>query len=273
MVLFSRKDIIRLAGVGAASALLPHASTASATSRINWRPDGTNQPRLGLLVAAHDWNPEVELTAMCQGQVNICTSRMPIQFNRKNLSEITHADAAADLLTRLNLGAVLYTSTSTSYFLGIEGEEVFKKRLEGRVQGVPLVMPAMALAEALKTSNLHRIALVHPPWFSEEQNELGRAYFRSQGFEVLSALAIKPARSFTEVSAKEVYRWVMENTPREAEAVVQGGGGLRFIGAIQALEKSLRRPVITANQATLWAGLKLAGARVSISGYGRMFAW
>ncbi len=272
MFFLRRRDLMHLGGAGAATALLPNSSIASLKSRPLWPPDGTNLPRLGLLVAAHDWNPEVEVATMNQGQVNIFASRMPIKFTREVLSEITHADAAADLLTRLNLGAVLYTSTSTSYFLGMNREEAFKKRLESRINGVPLVIAAMALAEALKTLSVRRIALIHPPWFSEEQNELGRAYFRSRGFDVVSALSIKPARSFSEVSAKEVYRWVMGNTPGEAEVVVQGGGGLRIIGAIQALETSLRRPVITANQATLWQGLKLADAKVRIPGYGRLFA-
>ena len=266
-----RRDFIGLAAVGATTALAAKPGTAFAASGMQWRPDGTNLPRLGLLVAAHDWNPEIEIAAMNDGQANIFASRMPIRFTREVLSDFTHADAAADLLTRLNAGAVLYTSTSTGYFLGPEREEAFKKRLEGRMGGIPIATAAMALVEALKTLNVRRIALVHPPWFGDEQHEVGRAYFQARGFDVVSALRVTPARTLSEVSAQEVYRWVLTNTPPKAEAVVQGGGGLRMIGAIDALEQALSRPVITANQAALWHGLGLAGGRARIVNYGRLF--
>ena len=268
-----RRSFIRLVTAASASTLLAESSAALAAPRLRWRWDGSNLPRLGLLVAAFDWNPEIEIAAMNKGHANIFASRIPMRFTPKDLSDLTHADAAADLLMELDLSAILYTGTSTSYVLGLEREKAFKDRLESRTKGIPVVLPAIALAEAAKALNVRRIALVHPPWFPQQPNELGRAYFRAKGFDVVSARPITPARTFSRVSAEEVFRWIVANTPREAEAVVQGGGGLPIIGAIEALEKSLGRPVITANQATFWKGLKLARARAKVSGYGRLFAF
>jgi maleate isomerase len=59
--------------------------------------------------------------------------------------------------------------------------------------------------------------------------------------------------------------------PDNAEAVFIGGNGFRAIGAIQALETDLARPVLTANQAAFWHALRLSGARLPIAGYGRIF--
>ena len=273
MIAFRRRDLMSLAGAGAASALLPRVSTAAPRAHPRWRPDGTGLPRLGLLVADFDWNPEIEIEAMNNGSANVFASRMPIE-SFQGLSDIKHADSAIDLLMRIkNLGAILYTGTSTSYLFGLQKEKEFKDRLESRSQNIPVVMPAMALAEAAKALRARRIALIHPPWFTEESNELGRAYFRARGFDVVFARPMTPPRKLmSELRAEEVYNWILANTPRDAEAVVQGGGGLRMIGAIEALERSLGRPVITANQATFWKGLKLAGAQVRISGYGRLLA-
>ena len=81
---------------------------------------------------------------------------------------------------------------------------------------------------------------------------------------------ITPARKFTEVAAEEVHDWIVANTPSQAEAVVVAGNGLRAVGAIDALEASLERPVITANQAMLWKGLRLAGAPAHLEQYGRL---
>lgn len=69
-----------------------------------------------------------------------------------------------------------------------------------------------------------------------------------------------------------LYDWVVAHTPGEAEAVAIGGSGFRSVGTIAALEERLERPVVTANQALLWAALGAAGADTStVSGYGRIF--
>jgi maleate isomerase len=40
---------------------------------------------------------------------------------------------------------------------------------------------------------------------------------------------------------------------------------------IAALEEDLRRPVLTANQVSLWYALRLAGAEVTVDDYGQLF--
>ena len=87
----------------------------------------------------------------------------------------------------------------------------------------------------------------------------------------MSCARITPARELTEVAAEEVHGWIVANTPPNAEAVVVAGNGLRAVGAIDALEASLERPVITANQAMLWKGLNVAGVTSHIDQYGRLF--
>jgi maleate isomerase len=116
-----------------------------------------------------------------------------------------------------------------------------------------------------------RVALIHPPWFSEDVNAKGMEYFRGQGFEAIFCERMTPARSFTEMRPAEVYEWVRAKTPRQADAVFIGGNGLRAIGAIRALETALRRPVLTANQVAFWAASRVAKVSATVSGYGQIF--
>jgi maleate isomerase len=53
--------------------------------------------------------------------------------------------------------------------------------------------------------------------------------------------------------------------------VLIAGNGLRAVGVIQALEEHLRRPVVTANQATFWAALKTVGGAPPVTQFGRLF--
>src|SRR5205823_1745501 len=133
---FRRRDLMALAGLGAATALSPSASNAAAASHPRWSPDGTGLARLGLLAADFDWNPEIEIATMNRGRANLFASRMaiPSSFQRIAL-DLTHADAATDLLLKLDLRAILYTGTSPSYVFGLEREKAFKDRLESRTKG------------------------------------------------------------------------------------------------------------------------------------------
>jgi maleate isomerase len=57
-----------------------------------------------------------------------------------------------------------------------------------------------------------------------------------------------------------------------AEGVFIGGNGFRAIGVIKALEDSLDRPVLTANQVAFWCALGLSGTRApQVTSYGRIF--
>ena len=60
--------------------------------------------------------------------------------------------------------------------------------------------------------------------------------------------------------------------PSDTDAIVIGGNGFRAVGAINALEEDLGCPVLTANQALLWAALRAADADSgSVTDYGRLF--
>ena len=166
---------------------------------------------------------------------------------------------------------IVFAYTGSSYVLGAEGDDALQARLEKRAPGIPIVLTASAASEALRTLRVHRLALIHPPWFSEEMNVAGKDYFGSRGIEVVYCARMAPTRRFTEVPPAEIYAWTKANVPQEAEGVFIGGNGLRAIGVIQALEATLGRPVLTANQVAFWQALRVMGMTSEVSHYGRIF--
>jgi maleate isomerase len=269
----SRRQFVQLASVAAIGALVARSPAAIAERKSLWRADGAGVARIGLLVPSFDFNPESEIWAMAPTGVAVFASRMDrgtLPF-LTYLSDPTHADVAAGLLASLKLPVVLYAYTTTSYVMQLAGEEAFRTHILERAQAGAVVLAAAALSDALRALDVHRVTVVHPPWFDDEQNDMGRAYFSASGFQVVSCAPITPARRFTEVAAQEVHDWIVGNTPSQAEAVVVAGNGLRAVGAIDALESSLGRPVITANQALLWKGLRVAGVSSRVDQYGRLF--
>jgi maleate isomerase len=58
--------------------------------------------------------------------------------------------------------------------------------------------------------------------------------------------------------------------PKEADAVLIAGNGLRAVGVIDALEETLTRPVLTANQVTFWAALKRIERPPKVTEFGQL---
>jgi maleate isomerase len=187
-------------------------------------------------------------------------------------SEPPHVDDATELLASAPLHAIAYAFTSSAYVIGVVGEAAMVSRLQDRSGGIPVVAASAAMADALRVLGAQRIALVSPPWFDAELDELGRRYYEGSGFDVVSSGPCQLPSDQASITPDGLCDWVVAHSPAEAEAVAIGGNGFRAVGTIGALEEQLQRPVVTANQALLWASLEAAGADTStVSGYGRLF--
>jgi maleate isomerase len=267
-----RRQFISLASIAAIGTPLISAAKVPATEGVRWQPDGVgSMARIGVLTPDFDPVPESEMWAMAPQGLSIHASRVMWNHDAASFAQPPHVDHATEQLVGLRPQAIIYAFTSSSYALGAAADDPLRVRLEKRADGVPVVLTCQAATEALRSFEARRIALIQPPWFSEEVNAKGRDYFRSQGFEVVLCTRLTPARSFTEVAPSEVYQWVTANVPLQAQAVFIGGNGLRAIGTIQALEHDLGKPVLTANQVSLWKALRLVGSTSMPTQYGRVF--
>jgi maleate isomerase len=269
-----RRQFFALAGMAAISTQGFPSATLAASENSPWQPDGVGSlARIGVLTPDFDPVPESEMWAMAPHGVSIHAARVTWKWNHdpREFAEAPQLGNAVDQLVALKPQAIAYAFSSSSYAQGREAEGALRTRLEKRAGGIPVILTCIAATEALRTFGAQRLALIHPPWFSDETNAKGKDYFRGQGFEVTLCERIAPERAFTEVPPSEVYEWVKANVPPKADAVLIPGNGLRAIGTIQALEENLRRPVITANQVVLWAALRTVGASSMPSRYGRLF--
>ena len=267
-----RRGFITLAGVGAIAAPVLRSFALPAAHDSTWQPDGAgSRARIGVLTPEFDPVPESEMWAMAPQGVSIHAARVPWNRETRAFAEPPHVDNAVGQLANLTLRAIVYGYTSSSYAIGADADELLRARLEKRAGGTPVIIPCATAVEALRALGAHRVAVIHPPWFTEEVNANGMDYFRGRGFEVVMCARMTPARSFAEVPPAEVYEWARTNVPRQAEAVFIGGNGLRAVGVIRALEENLGRPVLTANQVALWGALRVAGATHAVTRYGRVF--
>ena len=228
--------------------------------------------------------PEVELPAMTRGRVAIVVARTgsppeasqapsrtapPAHAELRASTEPAALDRAAVTFRGRTLAAVVHASTTSGYVIGHREEAALVERLSQRFD-VPAIASCAAAAAALRTHGVGQVQLVHPPWFDDEFDELGAAYFRSQGFDAVvtkaAGLPDDPAR----VDPQRVIDWVEHHVGDRAEAVFLAGNGFRAAGAVEELELRTGRLILEANQALLWGILAATGTGWDITGHGRL---
>ena len=225
---------------------------------IVWQPDGWAQTRIGVLTPERDVSPEAEFRALAGTAIPIHAARVRQKtydprrivtgHDRRDrvraFADPPIVDEAAELLRGGAAACDRYCFTSSSYLRGAADDVALKSRLEMRTRGIPVVISASAAVAALAALGAHRLALVHPPWFSGELDQEGAKYFASQGFDVMHSGPAGLPSDQQAIEPRELFDWVREHTPEKAEAVFIGGNGLRAIGVIKALEESLQPPSI-----------------------------
>ena len=250
-----------------------------------WQSDGYGQTRIGVLAPHADVIPEAELNALAPDGVSIHAARVPFGGYKpggvmdqtiagnavRAFADPPAVDEAAEMLALAPLHAIIFGFTSSSYVRGARDDAALKSRLESRTRGIPVIIPCAAAVIALAALSAKRVALVSPPWFSAEMDRQGVSYFQSQGLQVVSSGPAGLPSDQQAIEPDQLYNWIRSHVPASVDSVFVGGNGFRAIGVIKALEDSLDRPVLTANQVAFWCALRLAGARVSVANYGRIF--
>jgi maleate isomerase len=251
-----------------------------------WQPDGWDvRARIGVLTPHGDVGPESELQAMAPEGVRVHAARVPFGAMTTGgvmdrtiplapvlaFVEPPYIDEAAALLAAAPIGAIGIGFTSSSYVGGADGERKVVERLMQHTAGVAVVATCAAAVAGLRVLNVERIAVFNPPWFDVELDRLGADYFASQGLNVVRHRPCGLPSSQRSINPSELFAWVVEHTPDNAEAVFLGGNGFRTVGIISTLEADLHRPVITANSALLWALLNAAGTTARPTTYGKLF--
>lgn len=228
--------------------------------------------RIGMLVPSVNTVCESDFHRMAPPGVTCHAARIRNSRGDREdtLAMLGHVERATDELASAHVGVVSFVCTAGSFVEGLGGERELRARIE-RIAGVPAVTTAGSAAEALRCLGVRRIVLATP--YVQELNEAEVRFLAEHGFEVLreQGMGIDDAFSIAVPSAQDVYRFVRERVWHpKAEAVFISCTNLCALDAIAPLESDLGVPVVTSNQATFWAALRVLGCGNPVRGFGRL---
>ena len=164
---------------------------------------------------------------------------------------------AARRLAARGAQAVAYACTSGSYVLGPDGDSAIVRQMEAAAE-VPATTTSSAVVEALRVLGVNSVAVLSP--HIDSLNDRLRAYLEASGFRVAAMVGLNLSCDIEDVEPAETREIVESQVDRpEADAVFISCTGMRTAEVIGEMEALLRKPVVTANQATLWRVCQLAG--------------
>lgn len=248
--------------------------------------------RIGLFIVGNEAVPEAEWWAMAPPGVSVHAARVtasaPWARWRENRTEV---DLADDLMrgcrqfAAMRLSAVVLAHTTSSVVGGKGWDAATAAGLSAALgRGTVATTNGADTIAALHASGVKRPFLVLPPWFPDGTIAQAAHYYAAQGLEPAACLRYDPGRKWRDLppgdlyghgmgfeqEVEPLYAQIRAACPPDADGILIGGTGFRCVAILEALEQDLGRPVISANQASLWQCLRLSGVRTPVAGYGNL---
>ncbi len=250
------------------------------------------QARIGMFIVASEAVPEAEWWAMLPPHVSVhaarVTARAPWARWRTDRSGVDLDDdlaRGARQFAAMRLSAVVIGHSSSSIMGGKGWDDAVIASLSAIVGSeVKVTTNGQDSLAAFAASGVRRPFLVLPPWFGDATVAAALRYYRDHDVQPAAHLRYDPGRKWRDVDPADLYRLGMgfeqeveplytqirHACPATADGVFIAGTGFRSSAIISALERDLGRPVLAANQVSLWRCLRLSGVRSGIDGFGNL---
>lgn len=228
--------------------------------------------RIGLIIPSGNRMTEPQFNQYAPPGTGIYITRLRMTGQwRKPLSELKKSlTEAAEALSDTKPHLIVFHCTANSMENGIAHEASLVETIQS-ASGCPTITTAQAIREAFAHFGIKKLVLVSP--YVKQTNEHEVQYLTEAGFTVLHELGLGlDSEGYSAVGPEEWISVVKDNTRPDADGYFLSCTNTRMIEAIDRLEQDLGKPVISSNQATLWACLKKLGIAHSDRRLGRLFA-
>ncbi|GAA2623515.1 decarboxylase [Streptomyces vastus] len=224
--------------------------------------------------SAEDDYPRIELLLGSDIRLTLVHTDIGEDAHREDaLLEMGSAARLAAGVEELRLSgaeAVVWACTSGSFVYGWEGAHEQVRAL-ARTAGLPASSTSFAFVHAIREIGARRVAIAAT--YPEDVAAMFSAFLKDAGIEVVSVRGsgIITAAEVGTWGADEVLTMARSGDHPDADAVLLPDTALHTASHLPALEKTLAKPVLTANQVTVWEALRLADRRVNAPELGMLF--
>ena len=238
------------------------------------RDGGPARHRIGLIALDSDTATERDFHRMLPDDVMFYTSRVhhvnPVSVENLRKMGPQLAAATALLIPNQRLDVIAYSCTSGTAAIGYD-EVAAEVRAGGRAD-VPVVTPITAALAGFEALGIETISLLTP--HPDAVNQSTRRYFERHGIIVrnIASFCLDDDIAVAEIPSRAIFEAACETCRGDADALFISSTALRAAEIVEAAERALSRPVLSAVQCLFWHALRLAGCQARVTGYGRLLA-
>jgi maleate isomerase len=221
----------------------------------------TEQTGIGVIVP-YDMALDREMWRWAPAEVTLLFTRTPytaLPVTVEMAEYVSDAEAvrrSSEALRAVSPAAYAYGCTSGSFVNGLSGE---RRLVEAMLDaGAPVALTTSgALVQALEYLDVTRVAIA-TPYTPEVAERLG-LFLDEAGVGVVASAHLRLTEHIWRVPYARTAELICAADSAQADAIVVSCTNLPTYDVIAALEERLGKPVITANQATMWAALRAIG--------------
>lgn len=229
--------------------------------------------RIGLIYPA-DGTLDDEYWRLVPVGVTVHITRVALLSEDMSVESVTaeaeseEIESAAARLSVIRPDVIAYACSSGSFIGGVGFDRRIISRIE-EASGAPATTTSTAVVEALRALGVSKVAVATP--YAEDINLRLRAFLEGSGIQVVGLKGLQVTRDIGMIGSESAYRLAIEAHTPGAEAVFISCTAFRTVDILEQLEQDLSKPVVTANQATMWECLRLAGVSPRVKGVGRLY--
>lgn len=184
------------------------------------------------------------------------------------VAESRGIEDAARCLTVVKPHVLAYFCTSATFARGVGGDMEIVERMQA-AGNAPATTTSTATIRALQKLEAEAVAVATP--YIDEINERLVAFLEGHGFGVINLEGMRLGSGIGEVPLEQVYRLARRADSEGADALYIACTNIRTVGILDELEEDLGKPVLSANQVTMWDALRIAGVKGWVPGAGSLY--
>ncbi len=247
----------------------------ASTAPTPWSRNPLSELRIGVIVPPSNTTNEAEFATFGPKGVSFHMSRMPVHLESGAADYEAHVlrdlRTASALIADIDADCVAYACTAGAMLF----EDGAIREQISAVTGAPAVTTGGAITDALHRLDARRIAIATP--YDDALNAIEQSHFRRHGFEVTAIVGlgldvrssdVRLLSRIPEATVDGLVRQALAAGP--ADAIHISCTDLPSLAFVERLEQESGLPVVTSNQATLWAALRTAGFTSPLSCLGTL---
>lgn len=184
------------------------------------------------------------------------------------VAESRGIEDAARCLSVIRPHVLAYFCTSATFARGVGGDMEIAQRIQAAGKA-PATTTSTATIRALQAIEAEAVAVATP--YIDEINERLVVFLESNGFTVINLEGMRLGSGIGEVPLGRIYRFARRADREGADALFIACTNFRTVGILEELEEDLGKPVLSANQVTMWDALRIAGVWGKVSGAGSLY--